>query len=632
MTQLHHISILAYEGVMNNKIVFTQDELPSILPKSSLDTILGFFSSYLPIVAAPAQQDLPAMGVLQRVQWVRNNSESMSYNFIHLSIQEMLAAYRISQMGNDEQVKVFQALLENPRFAAVLQFYAGFTKLAYGDVRNVITESISFDSHTYPFILLSYVRCFFEAQIRDQSLYQELVAKLNGKLHLCDFNMSPLDCVSVGYFLAFALRSSKLIVDLSGCNIDDHSFGLMMRELSKHAESRALHGIELDIGRNKIISDKSIPLIFTADITITKLRINRSQISHKGAESLARALAVNRSLQELDIDNNDIGDSGIALIATVLHTNTTLTKLRISNCGISDEGAELLAGALAVNRSLQELGISYNDIGDSGITHIATALQTNTTLTKLHISDCSITDEGAELLTGALAVNRSLQGLHVERNDEIGEKGIDDIATALQTNTTVTTLDIGGCNRSNEGEYCELARALAVNKSLQELYFEDNIISYNGITQIAESLWINSTLKKLWIGAELCTKDNDVLTIAAALTANKTIETLWLFWSSARPDHALTNIGMYVSKSSIKELCLRLKPLSDTEQRSKEKWLQCLEEGGCALIYSLEDSIVEELYLFGRFAECLQSLEAASAKVNIARRKKGLTEIHFTIV
>ena len=40
---LKHISILAYEGVMNNKIVFTQDELPSILPRSSWDMILNFY-------------------------------------------------------------------------------------------------------------------------------------------------------------------------------------------------------------------------------------------------------------------------------------------------------------------------------------------------------------------------------------------------------------------------------------------------------------------------------------------------------------------------------------------------------------------------------------------------------------
>ena len=73
--QLKHISILAYEGVMNNKIVFTQDELPSILPRSSC----------------------------------RYDTQCF--------------------LGNGQQVRVFQTLLGEPRFAAVLQFYAGFTKL-----------------------------------------------------------------------------------------------------------------------------------------------------------------------------------------------------------------------------------------------------------------------------------------------------------------------------------------------------------------------------------------------------------------------------------------------------------------------------------------------------------------------
>ena len=84
----------------------------------------------------PAKQVLPAMGALQKVGI---SSETVSYNFIHLSIQEMLAAYRISQMGNDQQVRVFQTLLGEPRFAAVLHFYAGFTELANHGVRKVIT-------------------------------------------------------------------------------------------------------------------------------------------------------------------------------------------------------------------------------------------------------------------------------------------------------------------------------------------------------------------------------------------------------------------------------------------------------------------------------------------------------------
>ena len=42
------------------------------------------------------------MGVLQKVQWAGTSSKTISYNFIHISIQEMLAAYCISQMVNDD--------------------------------------------------------------------------------------------------------------------------------------------------------------------------------------------------------------------------------------------------------------------------------------------------------------------------------------------------------------------------------------------------------------------------------------------------------------------------------------------------------------------------------------------------
>ena len=49
-----------------------------------------------------------------------------------------------------------------------------------------------------------------------------------------------------------------------------------------------------------------------------------------GVQSLARALAVNRSLQELNISKNEIGDNGIAHIATALQINNTLKTLKMS--------------------------------------------------------------------------------------------------------------------------------------------------------------------------------------------------------------------------------------------------------------------------------------------------------------
>ena len=52
-----------------------------------------------------------------------------------------------------------------------------------------------------------------------------------------------------------------------------------------------------------------------------------------------------------------------------------MRKLDIGCCNMSAEGAESLARALTVNRSLQELDISENKISDNGMAHIVTALQ-----------------------------------------------------------------------------------------------------------------------------------------------------------------------------------------------------------------------------------------------------------------
>ena len=177
--QLKHISILAYEGVMNNKIVFTQDELPSILPRSSWDTILNFLSQILPKVATPAQQDLPAMGVLQRVQWAGTSSKTISYNFVHLSIQEMLAAYCISQMV----IFLNRLVCFRPYFVSLdsLLYYSSMLGSLSSPIKVFVTSSqVVICKWSFKRSLLNYVRCFYEAQIDNQSLYSKFFPRLNG--------------------------------------------------------------------------------------------------------------------------------------------------------------------------------------------------------------------------------------------------------------------------------------------------------------------------------------------------------------------------------------------------------------------------------------------------------------------
>ena len=74
--QLSDLSVLAYEGVTQNKVVFYQND---------------FKKSRLPSNISP-------LGLLQAVEGLTLFSKSISYNFLHLSVQELLAAYHISRM------------------------------------------------------------------------------------------------------------------------------------------------------------------------------------------------------------------------------------------------------------------------------------------------------------------------------------------------------------------------------------------------------------------------------------------------------------------------------------------------------------------------------------------------------
>ena len=339
---LDHICVLAFEGVKQNKVIFPKEEL----------------------VRLKLPRDLPALGVLQIVESFGKLGKTAYRYFIHLSIQELLAAYHISKLGENEQVQVFQDLFNEPRFSAVLQSYAAFTRLANQGVQSIITgRSITHGSEyskESKLTLLTLIRCFFEAQICDQLLCQQIISRLNGKLDLSSITLTPADCMSVGYFLAIVLKVCvELSVHLKYCSIDDYSFGLLMEELSRHAE--------------------------------------------------ARSTGVLQGVTELDITNNQIKDSGIARISSLLLANTTMKKLTMYSCGISDMGAQSLAGAVAKNVSLEVLNLPKHPIVADGIACIATALLSNTTLKSIIIGGESTTDEAAESLAKTLTGNTSMK-------------------------------------------------------------------------------------------------------------------------------------------------------------------------------------------------------------------------------
>ena len=155
------------------------------------------------------------LGLLETVESLVDDKPSLSYNFLHLSIQELLAAIHMAtKLSIYEQTERFTALFgKEARFAAVFQFFAAKTQLKNPEIAKVVEQVAESRNRA---LLLSLIHCLFEAN--DSGLYTAVVQKLSYKLDLSSTRLNPADCYSLGCFLT---HCKDFKVHLARCNIGD---------------------------------------------------------------------------------------------------------------------------------------------------------------------------------------------------------------------------------------------------------------------------------------------------------------------------------------------------------------------------------------------------------------------------
>ena len=374
---------LAYHGVMENKVTFSSSDLP---------------------------QGSNTLSLLQAIESYLQSGKSMFYNFLHLSIQEVLSAYYIAtQLSDSEQVSQFQQLFDQPRFAAVFQFYASITKLKSPAIRQVIARIVEAKSKP---LLLSLLHCLYEAQ--DHSLCRYVAERLDvtfyttnmQRLDISNNSLSPLDCLSVSFFLSSA--GVGITVDFFKCFIGD----LGAKSLIKYLDDGVDH-----VGKVAI-----------------NLLVGYNDIHEEGTSHIARTV---NFIEHLDLSHNPIGDTGASLLSKAVRETATLKTLILYDCGITSRGAEDLSRALDQNNIfLKKLNIGLNNLGDKGISHVAEALEQNKQLKELWIGECGMTDKGAASLANALSVNNSLKMLHIgELRGALTKDGLSTITQSLVSNS-----------------------------------------------------------------------------------------------------------------------------------------------------------------------------------------------------
>ncbi|KJE96478.1 hypothetical protein, variant [Capsaspora owczarzaki ATCC 30864] len=226
------------------------------------------------------------------------------------------------------------------------------------------------------------------------------------------------------------------------------------------------------------------------------------------------------------LSDNRIGDAGAQAIAEALTVNKTLSGIHLSNDQISNAGATALAEALKVNETLTNLHLVKNHIGDAGAQALGEALEVNTTLTWLKLDQNQIGDAGAQAIAEVVQVNRTVAGLDLNQN-QIGDAGVQAIAEALKVNTTLKELLLSDNQIGNAGATA-LAEALKVNTAMRKFALLNNQIGDAGAQALAEALKVNKTLTELWLNFNQI-GDVGAQAIAEALRVNKTLTQLVLF-------------------------------------------------------------------------------------------------------
>ena len=262
---IKQLSELSLEALNSNQLVFTLDKIKSVCP--GIETV---------------PEAINGFGLLQMVQHL-DPQKTLTFNFVHFSIQEFLAAHYVAYHRPQEELQ--QLLLDkfwNNFYSNMFTMYIALTKgqqesfkffLCGGNNAVTICELILDDQLK----CLRLYRCFNEAEdfkackaIESAKIFQQKTIDLRGN----KLSASDVECVAL--FLTSSSRKEWTKLDLRTCYIGDHGLHVLHHWLCA----------------------------CNSNVTIGKLWLSKSGFT-SSSSSFIREMATTCRVKELWIANNE---------------------------------------------------------------------------------------------------------------------------------------------------------------------------------------------------------------------------------------------------------------------------------------------------------------------------------------
>ena len=282
---MKEISKLAFKALEKDKIVFASTELQEACP--CLEAHL---------------KNWDGLGLLKAVKFFSfdNNERNVSYNFLHLTTQEMLAAYHITLMSEEDQIKCMQEIFWNNKYYNVWIMYVGLAKNQLPVAFQHFLSGNWFRSSTYFKIwwyegayyhikediindkvkCLYLFQCFSEAENKDLCEYVgQLLQKK--EIDLSDQTLSAINLYTLSLFLARSTTKEWNILNLSKCFIRDNGIHQLYKSFTSNNRSKVCIDT-LNLSHNSLTqSSNEFIARLILEWNVKKLYIDETEINWK---------------------------------------------------------------------------------------------------------------------------------------------------------------------------------------------------------------------------------------------------------------------------------------------------------------------------------------------------------------
>jgi len=344
------------------------------------------------------------MGLPQVTNHRHFHSISKTYEFIHRTLQELLAAWYLSQQSKSYQKKQLQSLFNKSEFEMIWVFYAGLTKFANISFKEILPQNYILKMKMSCYKILNWLMWSIASTtfIRFQSVCKLLDGQICGKQYSNDLS----HCISK-QFQATLIAAVKEAQNPHLCK--------EMCESYLFYDEPCYFSVPESAATPQILSALSYCIAHSGK----KWIVNCNGLDSCQADSLLKYLTDSKTFSckcDTCIENTRNTDSSICVLDFASSQNQIDGSLKL----------------VQTQRNLEWLILAYCKVVDKDfVCKLSAALEENICMKKIHLSGCGITSDGIKAIAQMLKKNKTLEWIGLSKNRETLTEN--DIIMLLQT-------------------------------------------------------------------------------------------------------------------------------------------------------------------------------------------------------